>query len=537
MPQPMRQLTSDSHNWARSLVRPLTRRYLLVLLSVAALVLVDQAILQPLLVKLNFYAPVINLAGRQRMLSQKVTKDVLALTATDDAVALRARRAELHRTLEQWATAHRALLDGDRSLGLQPVSAPIAAAMQQVEPAFIAVRTAASKLALDLPRPEEPDNAATVALILSQEPVYLRGMETVVGMLEASAKARVTWLRRCGMIVMLTVIVLLVGVNFAVLQPAAQVIRRQVEELALSDTRHRQLAEMLADARDTLELRVAQRTSELVAANASLEREMLERRTVELRMRDLSAQLAHASRVTALGELATGLAHEINQPLATVVNYAGTLELALSAADRPSAEEPLRLVSQIQQAALRAGAIVRRMRNFVRRGSVPVAQIDLNELVREVAELCGPEMRDASVQLRLDLATHPTMVAADAVQVQQVLVNLIYNALQAMAATAASERKLRIRTLARPCEMEVAVFDSGPGLPPEVLENCFQPYFSTKPDGLGMGLAISRSIIEEHHGRIWSENRALGGAVVAFSLPYQKAYDSCSEQDTHCLCS
>ena len=131
------------------------------------------------------------------------------------------------------------------------------------------------------------------------------------------------------MMAMTAVIVLLAGVYFLVLQPAAGLIRSQVEKLAASDTRHRLLAEMLSEARDTLELRVAERTKELLAANVALEREMTERQGVEMRMRELSADLAHASRVTALGQLATGLAHEINQPLATVANHAGTLELML----------------------------------------------------------------------------------------------------------------------------------------------------------------------------------------------------------------
>ncbi len=516
------------------MVRPLSRRYLLVLASVAALVLVDQAILQPLLVQLNFYAPVINLAGRQRMLSQKVTKEVLALAATDDGEARNSRRQELLGAIEQWTAAHRALLDGDRAKGVQPVGASIVAAIHEVEPAFAAIHTAASEAA-DRSLSDVSGMNPSVAVILNHEPAYLRGMETVVAMLEESAKVRVAWLRWCGMIAMTTVIVLLVGVYFLVLQPAANLIRGQVEELSASDRRHRVLAEMLSEARETLELRVAQRTSELVAVNVELEREMAERRAAELRMRELSAELAHASRVTALGQLATGLAHEINQPLATVANYAGTLELALERVC-PTEEEPRQLVVQIKHAALRAGNIVRRMRNFVRRGGVQASQVDLNDLVREVCELCRPELRDANVQLTLDLVPRPVLVLADAVQIQQVLVNLIHNAVQAIASSPAPNGALRISTEVGPLEAAVAVFDSGPGLPLEIIENCFQPFFSTKPDGLGMGLAISRSIVEQHQGRIWSENRESGGAVVGFSLPHLHAHDTSTDQHTHCLC-
>lgn len=527
--------TSDSHGWASSLVRPLSRRYLLVLASVAALVLVDQAILQPLLVRLNVYAPVINLAGRQRMLSQKVTKEVLSLVAIDDIEVCAFRRKELHAALEQWTVAHRALLDGDRATGMQPVQTSIAAALHRIEPAFEAIRTAASAIGADRSLTGMSSTNPTVAIILDQEPVYLRGMETVVTMLEESAKVRVTWLRGCGVVAMTAVIVLLVGVYFLVLRPAANLIRGQVEEIAASDTRHRLLAEMLSEARDTLELRVAQRTSELIAANVALKREIAERQAAESRMRELSSELAHASRVTALGQLATGLAHEINQPLATVANYAGTLELALARAC-PREEEPRLLVTQIQQAALRAGAIVRRMRNFVRRGGVQASHVDLNALVREVSELCQSELRDANVQLALDLATEPVLILADAVQIQQVFVNLIHNAIQAMATSPVAKRGLRIGMEVGPLEVGVAVADSGPGFPSANIRNCYQPFFSTKPEGLGMGLAISRSIIEQHQGRIWSENRESGGAVVRFSLPHLHAHDTNTEQQAHCVC-
>lgn len=527
--------TNDSHAWASSLVRPLSRRYLLVLVSVAVLVLVDQAILQPLLVRLNFYAPVINLAGRQRMLSQKVTKEVLSLLATEDVAVRDFRRKELLGALEQWTVAHRALLDGDRATGVQPLQSSIAAAMHQIEPAFEAICTAASALAANRTLSGVSSASPTVTVILDQEPVYLRGMEMVVAMLEESARVRVAWLRGCGAVAMTAVILLLVGVYFLVLRPAANLIRGQVEEIAASDTRHRLLAEMLSEARDTLELRVAERTSELIAANVALQREIAERQAVEARMRELSTELAHASRVTALGQLATGLAHEINQPLTTVANYAGTLELAL-ARTCPTAEEPRQLVSQIQQAALRAGAIVRRMRNFVRRGAVQMSQVDLNALVREVSELCRSELRDANVQLSLDLAPGTVFVLADAVQIQQVLVNLIHNAIQAMATSHAAQRRLRISTDVGPHEVSVEVADSGPGFPSEPAQSCFQPFFSTKAEGLGIGLAISRSIIEQHQGHIWSENRESGGAVVRFSLPHLHAHDNNTERPAHCVC-
>jgi len=533
MPEAETLPTNDSQAWARSLVRPLSQRYLLVFVAVAALVLIDQAILQPLLVQLNFYAPVINVAGRQRMLSQKVTKDVLALVATGENAAGNSRRDNLRRTLAQWTQAQRVLLEGDPSAGVPPVDRSIRVEVRRVDPSLKAMYAAASEIASGQADPER--TRQVVSVILEQEPVYLRGMEQVVARLETSAQARVAWLRGCGLALMLAVIVLLAAVYFLVLQPAANVIRRQVEQLALSDRRHRQLAEMLSEARDALERRVAERTSELRQANAALEREMAERQSAQLRLRELSHELAHASRVTALGQLATGLAHEINQPLATVANYAGTLELALEK-QTPRSPEAENLAAQIKRAALRAGAIVRRMRSFARRGAAQQTVVDLNELVREVSELCGPQLREADVQLKLELTAQPALAWADALQIQQVLVNLIQNATQAMVAAASSRRELRVQTLGKFDEIAVSVADTGPGFVAGANEKCFDSFYSTKPDGLGLGLAISRSIIQQHQREIWSENRPGGGAVVGFSLPALPAHDTSTEQYTDRVC-
>jgi C4-dicarboxylate-specific signal transduction histidine kinase len=337
------------------------------------------------------------------------------------------------------------------------------------------------------------------------------------------------------MLAMAAVLFLLVGVQAYVMRPAANLIRRQVEDLVASDSQHRRLAEMLREAHDTLELRVAERTCALRAVNQALGREMAERQAAESRMRELSAALAHASRVSALGQLATGLAHEINQPLATVANHAGTLELTL---DRDGADrsEARKLVLQVKQAALRAGAIVRRMRDFARRGHVQVSPLDLNDLVEEVIALCGNELANGSVALQLDLEPRPIVVSADAVQIQQVLVNLIHNAIQAMDGCPVPKRRLRITTALGRDEVNVSVADSGRGFDPGALASCFQSFFSTKPDGLGMGLSISRFIIEQHQGRIWSENRECGGAVVGFSLPHLTSNEFSTDQRAQCVC-
>jgi len=518
MVETIREASPDSHAWASSLVRPLVRRYLLVLVSVAGLVLIDQAILQPLLMQLNFYAPVINLAGRQRMLSQKVTKEVLALSATTDPDDREFRRAELFRALDQWTGAHRALLDGDPAKGIRPVASSVSEVIRQIEPSFESIRHRATEIAQQEAGPTSITRNDEVTALLLEEPIYLHGMEKAVGILEASARSQIAWLRGFGFALMTIALLLLVGVYFVVLGPAARLIHSQVERLSASDRRHRQLAEMLRQAHDQLELRVAERTSELSSANDALAREMLERQAAELRMRELSSELAHVSRVTSLGQLATGLAHEINQPLATVANYAGTLELTLER-DRPSDKESYHLVVQMKQAALRAGAIVRSIRNFVRGDTLQTSRVELNELVLEVTELCRPEMLESNVKWTLELSPIPVLIIADSLQIQQVVVNFIQNALHAMESSNTDCRHLTIRTEVNRDEAKLLVIDTGPGFVGEALEKCFHPFYSTKPEGLGMGLAICRTIIEQHHGRVWCENLEGGGAIVAFELP------------------
>ena len=509
---------SDVKTTAAVAVRPLARRYLAVLVAVATLVLLDQAILQPLLLQLNFSAPAINLAGRQRMLSQKISKEALALELSPERADREARIEALREALDQWTAAHQALVAGDRSRGVQPASGAIALALQEVESAQRAIHTAARQL---IASPHSGDPAAAQQ-ILAREPEFLGGMEHVVALLEASARSRVSLLRACGAIAMLSITLLLACVYFIVLRPAAEVIHQQVE--------------LLREARDELELRVRSRTSELSAANEALEREMAVRAAAELRMRSLSAGLAHASRVNSLGQLATGLAHEVNQPLATVANYAGTLELLLEQSSPPHSDS-LTLVTQIKQAALRAGTIVRRMRNFVRRGEVQAVPVDLNLLVGEVVELCRPELASGAVRLTVQLAPAPALVLADPVQIQQVLVNLVQNAIQAMHAVSPADRALVVTVALDPEGATIAVADTGPGLPAAILAAGFTPFQSSKQDGLGLGLAISRTIIEQHHGRIGCTNREQGGAVVSFSLPRLDQHDLAAEQHSHCVCS
>ena len=244
-----------------------------------------------------------------------------------------------------------------------------------------------------------------------------------------------------------------------------------------------------------------------------------EREQAQAQLRQRQAELAHVSRLSIVGEMASALAHEINQPLSAIANHAQACLQAMrsSPADTDEIRED---VTHIVTQAERAGQIVRRTRSFVRKDDSQRKRVDIADLVREAADLAETETREHGVALRLELdgAAHP--VLADAVQVEQVILNLVRNALDAMKHQPRDERKLSIRTAAAEdgC-VEVTVRDSGTGLPADQASHVFEPFFTTKPEGMGMGLAISRTIVEAHGGRLWASTNPDRGMAFRFTLP------------------
>ena len=229
-------------------------------------------------------------------------------------------------------------------------------------------------------------------------------------------------------------------------------------------------------------------------------------------------ELAHVSRVSMMGQLASALAHELNQPLGAILRNAEAAELFLQASP-PDVQELRAILADIRRDDQRAGEVIDRMRALLKRQESHWSELDLNAVTEEVAGLLRFDAEARRVKLTLELSRAVPGVRGDRVQLQQVLLNLILNAMDAMNGCEAGRRYVAVRVRPREDAVEVAVSDSGHGILTDNVKRLFEPFFTTRPSGMGMGLAISRTIIEAHGGRLWAENNPEGGATFYFTLP------------------
>jgi PAS domain S-box-containing protein len=236
-------------------------------------------------------------------------------------------------------------------------------------------------------------------------------------------------------------------------------------------------------------------------------------------MREAQAALTHVSRVTMVGELAASIAHELNQPLTGVVTNSNACLRWLSN-DPPNLSEGREAVRRILRDGTRAADVITRIRSLLRKTEAELVPMDTNDAIREVIALIQPEVRKNGVKLRIDLDPALPPVQGDRVLLQQVLLNLLINAIEAMAAIDHVDRNLQmISRRLEPAMVLVAVRDSGTGLGKHSFEDISEAFFTTKPNGMGMGLSISRSIVENHGGRLWAEPNPDRGATFQFTLP------------------
>jgi C4-dicarboxylate-specific signal transduction histidine kinase len=243
-----------------------------------------------------------------------------------------------------------------------------------------------------------------------------------------------------------------------------------------------------------------------------------EARDSERRYREVQADLAHANRVATMGQLSASIAHEVNQPITAAVTYALAARRFLSA-ESPNFHEVDDALSLIVKEGNRAGDVVGRIRALIKKAPARKDAVAINDAILEVIALTRGEAAHNGVSVRTQLAEGLPRVQGDRVQLQQVLLNLIINAIEAMRDIGEEERELLISTSSEPDGVSVEVRDSGPGLAPEILERVFEAFYTTKPGGLGMGLSICRSIIEAHNGQLWAGANQPRGASFQIALP------------------
>jgi signal transduction histidine kinase len=266
--------------------------------------------------------------------------------------------------------------------------------------------------------------------------------------------------------------------------------------------------------------------------------ELSEQKRAEEALQKAQAELAHVTRVTTLGELTTSIAHEINQPLAAVVTNANA-SLRWLSGDSPNLAEAREAIRRIVRDGNRAGEIIARIRALAKKAPPKKDWLDLNETIGEAVAMARSEVQRNQVLLQTKLANDLPLILGDRIQLQQVILNLLMNAIEAMSGVSEGPRELRVSSekVTEPSgeskeeryenrgltdtewtHLLVSVRDSGPGLDPQRLNRLFDAFYTTKPQGLGMGLAISRSIIEAHGGRLWAKANVPRGALFQFTL-------------------
>jgi signal transduction histidine kinase len=245
------------------------------------------------------------------------------------------------------------------------------------------------------------------------------------------------------------------------------------------------------------------------------------RRLAEVESRQRLAELAHLNRYSALGELTTSIAHEINQPLGSILTNAETAELMLKGSS-PNLDEVGEILADIRRDDQRASEVIRRLHSVLKKTPFEMRYIDLNETVRQVIGFVTAVAHGRDIALKCSTTSADLNVKGDAVQLQQVFFNLIINAMDAISEAEAKKREVSVTTSLSGASAEIRISDTGPGIATGDLKNVFEPFFTTKPQGMGMGLAIARTIVEAHHGQISAENQSSGGALFTIRIPIDR---------------
>jgi len=275
--------------------------------------------------------------------------------------------------------------------------------------------------------------------------------------------------------------------------------------------------EALREARDQLEVRVAERTAELQKSNAELQKTVGQHERAQQALMKTQAELAELSRFLTMAELTASIAHEVNQPLTAVAVY-GRACLEWLSASPPNLPEARRAAEIVIQDGTRAGTIINRIRALFKRQPVAQDWLNLNEIIAESVGFMRDEAIRHRITIRTELARDLPEIKGDRVQLEQVVLNLVINAIDALREAKETREVLITSRREGSAEVLVSVEDSGMGVSAEIAGRIFDPFFTTKSQGIGMGLSISRSIVESHGGRLWAESRPLEGAIFRFTI-------------------
>jgi C4-dicarboxylate-specific signal transduction histidine kinase len=281
----------------------------------------------------------------------------------------------------------------------------------------------------------------------------------------------------------------------------------------------RETEDSLRRARDELEIRVGERTTELKSANEALLNQIAEQKRTEEALQLARTELARVARITTIGELTASIAHEVNQPLAAVVANADACVAWLSRQD-PNLVEARAAAERATQGATRASEVIVRIRSLINKATPEKARVQINEVIEETVALAEGQASRNDVALVMELRPDVPAVLGDRIQLQQVILNLVMNGIEAMTSVTDRPRRLLIGSgIMDTAQVRVSIEDCGIGVSAEAMPRLFEPFFTTRSQGMGMGLPISRSIIESHGGRLWVESTVSQGAIFQFTLP------------------